>query len=53
MKGEEEEEKKEENKRKEKKENKSWSPFFELLGKVTAQPNISGGRTAASQPSSV
>lgn len=40
-------------KTKEKKENKSRSPFLELLGQVTAQPNVCAGRTAASQPSSV
>lgn len=55
MKGEEEGKKKQrkQNKRKEKKENKSRSPFLELLGQVTAQPNVCAGRTAASQPSSV
>lgn len=50
MKGEEEGKKKKENKRKEEKENKSRSPFLELLGKVTAQPNVCARRTAASHP---
>lgn len=48
-----EEEKKKQVKMKGKRKKKSRRPFLELLGEVTAQPNVCAGRTAAIHPSSV